>query len=202
MTTKPALGAPNPRERLVLATGAIVIAVVAITVFSGIASVFCCGLGWTMLAIAAIDRRHFIIPDRLSLPAIPAGLVAAALIQQDQLPALNVPALAVLDHAIAALGASLALYLLRAYYLHTRGHEGLGLGDVKLIAAGGAWTGVAGVPMVLLLAAVAALVLTGVQWLAGDRSLAATTRVPFGAYLAPSIWLVWLALLLDLLPIG
>ena len=198
MTPKATLGTSNRAKRLVLAAGAVAIAVVAATLFSGIASVFCCGLGWTMLAIAVIDRRHFIIPDKLSLPAIPAGFVAAALVPREQG---DLAALAVLDHAIAAIGASLALYLLRAYYLHARGREGLGLGDVKLIAAGGAWTGVVGVPLVLLLAAVAALVVAGMKWLAGDRSLGATSRVAFGVYLAPSIWLVWMALLLDLPPI-
>ena len=36
-----------------------------------------CVLGRTMLAIAAIDARRFMIPDVLSLPAIPAGLLAS-----------------------------------------------------------------------------------------------------------------------------
>jgi len=36
-----------------------------------------CAPGWAMLAVALVDARHFIVPDVLSLPAIPAGLLAS-----------------------------------------------------------------------------------------------------------------------------
>ena len=183
-------------ERLVLAGGALAVGVVAISEFRLPASLLCCTLGWTMLAIAAVDCRRFIIPDRLSLPAVPAGLAAAMLVPHDRMAHE-----AVVENLIAAAAASLALWLLRAVYLRFRGREGLGLGDVKLIAVAGAWTGMSGVLSVLLMAATSALVVTGGRALAGDRSIGAATAVPFGAFLAPCIWLVWLAQQLGLLPL-
>jgi leader peptidase (prepilin peptidase)/N-methyltransferase len=69
--------------------------------------------------------------------------------------------------------------------------EGLGLGDVKLAAAGGAWTGWQDLPNVVLVAAVAALALALVRAAHRRKRLAGTDRLPFGAFLAPAIWIVW-----------
>src|SRR5688500_11189051 len=57
-----------------------------------------CLLGWTMLAIAAIDAQRFTIPDVLSLPAIVLGLLASGFLLD---PAGD--ALVSLPHAIGAL---------------------------------------------------------------------------------------------------
>jgi hypothetical protein len=35
------------------------------------------GLGWTLLTLAAIDEPHLVLPDVLTLPLIPAGLLVA-----------------------------------------------------------------------------------------------------------------------------
>jgi leader peptidase (prepilin peptidase) / N-methyltransferase len=87
------------------------------------------------------------VPDRLSLPAIPAGLIASGLLASES------PAHAMmLSHLIAALVGALSLLAIREAYAVLRGREGLGLGDVKLAAVAGAWTGFAGLPLVLLLA--------------------------------------------------
>ena len=37
-------------------------------------------LGWTLLALAAIDLRHYLLPDVLTLPLIPAGLAVAGVL--------------------------------------------------------------------------------------------------------------------------
>jgi leader peptidase (prepilin peptidase) / N-methyltransferase len=59
---------------------------------------------------------------------------------------------------------------------------------VKLFAAGGAWVGWAGLPSVLLLAALIGLAAA----LAGGRTLSAVSKLPFGPALALAIWIVWL----------
>ncbi len=64
-----------------------------------------------------------------------------------------------------------------------RGRVGLGLGDAKLLAAGGAWLGVALLPDVLLVSALA-----GLCWAVGRRR----SRIAFGPFLAGGIWVVWL----------
>ena len=143
--------------------------------------------GLAMAAIAISDARRFIVPDRLSLPAIPAGLLASGLLADT--PAHE----AMLSHLAAALTGALSLLAIREAYAALRDREGLGLGDVKLAAVAGAWTGFAGLPLVLLLACLGATVAILAAAIRGKASVTATTAVPLGATLAPAIWLVWLA---------
>ena len=76
-------------------------------------------------------------------------------------------------------------------YSRLRGRDGLGLGDAKLFAASGAWLGLEGLPAVLLVACGAAIVALLVDGLA-IAGLSATTRIPFGPFLAFGTWIVWL----------
>ena len=72
-----------------------------------------------------------------------------------------------------------------------RGVEGLGLGDVKLAAVAGVWLDWADLPAAVELAAVAALATVLYRrWRGEDLGMQA--RLPFGAFLAPAIWLCWL----------
>jgi leader peptidase (prepilin peptidase)/N-methyltransferase len=61
--------------------------------------------------------------------------------------------------------------------------SGLGLGDVKFLAAAGIWVGLAGLPMLLLAAALTALACVGIMQLAG-RPLTGQTSISFGPFLA------------------
>ncbi len=175
----------------------VVIAAVSFLVFSPLLALISCALGWTMLAIAVADARWFIVPDVLSLPAIPAGLLAAPL-----LDGTRAPSTLALEHLGAALLGAGALYAIRQLYEVLRGREGLGLGDVKLAAAAGAWTGLAGLGHVLLLACVlafGAVLLTHARRLSVLRG---STVLAFGVFLAPSIWLVWCLAALGIDPVG
>jgi leader peptidase (prepilin peptidase)/N-methyltransferase len=145
-----------------------------------------CALGWGMLAIAAVDARRFTIPDALSLPAIPLGLLASG-----ELMVAGSGGLVAMDHVIGAGLGGAAFWLVRAAYGTLRGREGLGLGDVKLAAAAGAWTGWQDLSNVVLLAAAAALGLALVRAARRRKWLAGTDRIAFGAFLAPAVWVVW-----------
>ena len=76
-------------------------------------------------------------------------------------------------------------------YRRIRGRIGLGMGDVKLFAALGCWTGWQGLPGIILHAALASLIWALLLRLAGRR-ITATTRLPFGPFLCLAGWLVWL----------
>ena len=140
-----------------------------------------CGLGWALLALALIDIDHFLLPDEITLPLIPAGLAVAWA---------GDPA-RVLPHAAGALAGFLLLWGLRWLYRRLRGREGLGLGDAKLLAAAGAWLSWEGLPSVILLAAAGGLLFQVLRWTAGRRPNG-LDRLPFGPYLAAGLWLVWL----------
>lgn len=143
-------------------------------------------LATVMFAIAFIDAEQFIIPDVLSLPAIPLGL-AYAWATDEAAPA------SLLEHLAAMVVGGLALYLIREAYFRYRAREGLGLGDVKLAMAAGAWTGLSGLGPVLLLASVFALCWVAVLNARNLAALKGATPIAFGVFLAPAIWLVWFA---------
>jgi leader peptidase (prepilin peptidase)/N-methyltransferase len=176
-----------PPVRLAVPLAAL-IALTSFLLLEPIAAAISCGFGLAMAAVAMSDAKRFIVPDRLSLPAIPAGLIASGWL------AVDTPAHAVmLSHLAAALTGAVSLLAIREAYAALRGREGLGLGDVKLASVAGAWTGFAGLPLVLLLACLGAMAAIMVASLRGVAKLTATSAVPLGATLAPAIWLVWLA---------
>lgn len=85
-----------------------------------------------------------------------------------------------------------ALLIVREVYFRRRGHDGLGLGDVKLAAAGGLLVGTGGFAWCLFGAS-----LFGILLLVGRRALATRggapeQRLAFGAVLAPALALGWL----------
>lgn len=138
-------------------------------------------LGWALLALAVIDWRHFLLPDKLVLPLVPAGLAVAAWLDPSALA----------DHLIGAVTGLVVLTLIARTYRRLRGRDGLGFGDAKLLAAAGAWVGWQGLPSVLLLGSL--LGLAGTLALhVGRRPLGATARISFGSYLCLGLWLVWL----------
>lgn len=144
-------------------------------------SIITAGLGFWLLALALIDYKHFLLPDRLTLPLIPLGLIVIAILNPGRL----------LDHIGAALLGAAALYALAHLYRALRGREGLGMGDVKLMAAAGSWVGVAGLPSVLLIASVSALLFLMPEALL-KRRLRAGGKIPFGTFLCLGLFVTWL----------
>ncbi len=142
-----------------------------------------CGLGWTLLALAAIDHREFILPDALTLPLIPAGLAVAWLIDPATLP-----------HHLLGAALGFGVFAVVAWlYARLRGRDGLGLGDAKLLAAAGAWVSWIGLPGVVLLAGASALaVVLAAAVVRGGALPAPERQLPFGPYLALATWFVWL----------
>jgi leader peptidase (prepilin peptidase)/N-methyltransferase len=87
---------------------------------------------------------------------------------------------------------ALAVALVRWCYGALRRREGIGWGDVKLAAAIGAWLPLGAVPMCFALATASALLAVGFAWLRGGTPHG-TTKIPFGAFLCPALWLSFYA---------
>ena len=90
-----------------------------------------------------------------------------------------------------------ALLLFREIYYRSRGFDGLGLGDVKLAAAGGLLVGAVGFSWALFAASALGLgivaisrLLARAKWLV--TPLSGSDRLAFGAILAPALWGVWI----------
>jgi leader peptidase (prepilin peptidase) / N-methyltransferase len=131
-------------------------------------------------AIAVIDSRHHVIPDRWNAILAATGLLFAALGSADGL-------LAAFIGMIFALAVGLVL---RLAYAAIRGRQGLGLGDVKFLAASGAWVGAFGLPFLVLFASISGLVFA-VGLHLGGRPVSAASRIAFGPHLAVGLFLTW-----------
>jgi leader peptidase (prepilin peptidase)/N-methyltransferase len=169
-----------------IVVAAIATAAASMIVVPGARGVAGAGLACLVIAIAAVDARRFIIPDELTAAAVALGLVDATIRHPDGLA--EALALAALRGAIVAA----AFFGLWALYRRLRGREGIGLGDVKLAGVAGAWLDWPSIPIAVEIAALAALAVCVVRWLALGRTISATMRLPFGAFLAPAIWIAWL----------
>jgi len=141
-----------------------------------------CLLGWTLLALAVIDYRHFLLPDFLTLPLIIAGIAAISFLNPDR----------IYFHIIGAIAGAVFLYLIAWGYEKWRGRAGIGFGDVKLFAAAGAWVGADGLPSVLFIAALSGLLIAGILAVIQKQKIDATTKISFGTYLCLGTWAVWL----------
>jgi leader peptidase (prepilin peptidase) / N-methyltransferase len=185
MSRTPGLALPTFEDATIV-IAAIATAAASMIVVPGARGVAGAGLACLMIAIAAVDARRFIIPDELTVVALALGLVHAAIGRPDGIG--GALAIAALRGGIMAA----AFFGLWALYRHLRGREGIGLGDVKLAGVAGAWLDWQTIPVAVEIAALAALAVCLVRWLAFGRTISATTRLPFGLFLAPAIWIAWL----------
>jgi len=143
-------------------------------------------LGALMIVGADVDARTFLLPDIVTLGATPCGIVAAVLLDPFD------PWHAAGAAAARAVTTALALLLVGHAYAALRRRDGLGFGDVKLAAAVGAWLPLDVIPLCFALATGAALIAVAIARLRGN-AIDAATRLPFGAFLCPALWLVFYA---------
>ena len=160
-------------------------------------------LCFLLLGLLVTDAETFLLPDALTLSGIALGF-AQLLLTHGLATALDLTGSAPFPlprwnafsgSLLGALAAGGFLLLLRWSYRLLRGREGMGLGDVKLAALLGAWLGVAGAALALvlgtLLAAFAGLLLLILHRRStpGDTTggttgdTAGSLRLPFGSFL-------------------
>lgn len=173
--------------------GASLLAVLAVWRFGatldGLLAAICL---WLLLLVSVIDIERGWLPGEITGPLLWLGLLAS-LGSGFALP----------EDAIAGAAAGYAsLGLVRWAFHHLTGREGMGAGDLHLLAAIGAWVGWQVLPGIILLAACLGLLWAAVAILALRRSHA--EPMPFGPMLAlaGAAALVWPGALMDLLPAG
>ncbi|MEO1695604.1 MAG: A24 family peptidase [Pseudomonadota bacterium] len=140
------------------------------------------GLGCVLLILALIDLRSFVLPDVLTLPLALAGLGISLL-------GLTGP---LLQHGVAMICGALFVIVLNLCYSHVRGQQGMGMGDAKLLAAAGAWTGIEGLLSTLMIGCAAGLLAAAGMALRSGDPLRGDMMLPFGPALALGFWMTWL----------
>lgn len=134
-----------------------------------------------LLTLTFIDFEKQLLPDVVTLPLLWLGLL------------FNLNAIFV-DIQSAVLGAVvgyLILWSIYWIYKFITGNEGLGYGDMKMLAAIGAWCGWMFLPTIILIASVMAVVVTiGLMIFANYTR---KTTISFGPYLAlgGAVSLLW-----------
>jgi leader peptidase (prepilin peptidase)/N-methyltransferase len=143
-------------------------------------------LAATVIAIALVDAKRYMIPNEFTAAVLVLALLRAGTVPSE-----------IEDHAVAvallrAVITTVLFFLLSISYRYFRGREGFGFGDVKLLGAAAAW-----LDWQMFLIAVEGAVLAALatyllrQWVYG-RPVKGTAILPFGTFLAPSIWVGWL----------
>ena len=128
-----------------------------------------------LIAMAGIDWDTKLLPDQLTYLLLWIGLVFN--LRNGFVP-LN-------DAVIGAVAGYLSLWSVYWIFKLLTGKEGMGYGDFKLFAALGAWLGWQQLPVIIIIAALAGLVIGGGMMLFSRNS---DRQIPFGPYLAIAGW--------------
>jgi leader peptidase (prepilin peptidase)/N-methyltransferase len=115
-----------------------------------------------IIVLTVTDLRVRLLPDLVNWPGFAVGLFFSSVIPPDDgMAALlsmsllhrfpSPPVLGLLDGFLGAAFGSLLLWGVAAFYKRVRGREGMGLGDVKMMAMVGAFVGFRGAFLTILL---------------------------------------------------
>ncbi|HLJ74840.1 MAG TPA: prepilin peptidase, partial [Thermoanaerobaculia bacterium] len=132
------------------------------------------------IALIYIDAEIQILPDVIDLPGIALGIAVGALALGAWYGNLTLSS-SILDAVLGALfGASVLIAIIGIYWL-VRRVEGMGQGDVKMIAMIGATLGWRAIPGVLLLASITGAIVGLPLAIRSDRGM--QLPIPFGVFL-------------------
>jgi leader peptidase (prepilin peptidase)/N-methyltransferase len=137
------------------------------TLLMAVRVLFACAL----IALFAIDLEHHLLPDRITLPGIAVGLILSIIVPPG-----------IVDAILGAILGWVVLWAIGEAYFRYSGQEGMGGGDVKMLAMVGAFLGWKLVLVTLVLSSVTGS-LIGMAVIAarrGDMKYA----LPYGTFLA------------------
>lgn len=127
-----------------------------------------------LITITFIDLDYQIIPDIISIPGIAFGIGASFFI----------PIISWLESLFGIFVGGGLLLLVAVGYKWITGREGMGGGDIKLLAMVGAWLGWKAIPFILLSSSLIGVLIGGASGLLYKRGL--KTKIPFGPFLSIS----------------
>lgn len=134
----------------------------------------------SLFALSYIDIKTMKLPNGLNVAVFLLGVVYNVMIGQDW----RVP---VASCAIAAI----VLISISVVYTKIRGRQGMGMGDIKLLAAGAVWISPYLLPIVLLFSSISAIIYAMLDRAGRDGSYL-SYKLPYGPFLAMAIWFAWI----------
>jgi leader peptidase (prepilin peptidase)/N-methyltransferase len=131
-----------------------------------------------MIALIFSDLDTRILPDELTIGGCVIGIAFSFFVATPDSTVAN----PTVESLLGALVPAFALWLVGWLFEKIRHKQGLGFGDVKMIAAIGAFLGMRGTLLGLVVGSVLGSV-TGLIWIAVTRKDAGTYQLPFGTFL-------------------
>lgn len=166
-------GAPiSARYPMVEAATSLLFAACVVAFGPTLSAAFAAIFGAMLIALAGIDVEHFLLPDRITLPGIALGLVAQPFVAWGS-PLGSIQG--------ALLGAG-SLLVLSGLWKLWKNVDGMGLGDVKMLAFVGAMLGVRGVVVTLVASSLLGSIV-GIALLSRG-AIGLQGRLPFGFFLS------------------
>lgn len=128
----------------------------------------------SLIVITFIDIDYRIIPNVITLPGIPIAILTASFV---------LPEMTLLKSIAGLLAGGGSLYLVAFTYGLITGKEGMGFGDIKLLAMIGALTGIEGVILTVLLSSISGT-LAGICTMIVQKRKDLKLAIPFGPFLS------------------
>lgn len=163
-----------------LITG-VLFAIISVNAQPPLTTVLYLALTTALVIITFIDLDHLIIPDLITLPSI---LVAPAL-------AYVVGHISVTESLLGIVGGGGVLWAFAWSYELIRKQEGMGFGDVKLIAMTGGLLGLPAAFFTIMFGALSGSIVGGALMLSRRGRL--DSEIPFGPFLAAGIYVYMIA---------
>ncbi len=129
-------------------------------------------LVFSLIIVTFVDLDFQIIPDILSIPGIIAGIGASFFI----------PTISWIDSILGILAGGGFLFIIAVAYKWLTNRDGMGGGDIKLLAMVGAWLGWKAVPFILLISSFIGALIGSISLLLAKKSL--RYKIPFGPFIS------------------
>lgn len=155
-----------------------------------------CAFSAIMIALIATDLEERILPDEFTLGGTAIGVLFSAFVFLPQgvvglflPPGTDARWRSVAESIFAAVFSSGAIWVVGALYQKVRHREGLGLGDVKMVALIGAFLGLQGALLTLIAGSMLGAV-CGLVYILLTGKDASTYELPFGTFLGAAALVV------------
>jgi len=157
----------------------ILIALIAVTSFSyygvTIATFTIFLLATSLVILFMTDFKEYIIPNTITYPLAVIGLSLSVL----ELNPLNT---FVVDSLVGGIASGLLFFIISKAYFYLKNRDGLGLGDVKMIAMLGFWLGVEAILMIIIVSSILGIIV-GLSLIAAKK-IEAQEYLPYGCFIS------------------